>query len=214
MKKLSQDKVQHIFRNSEPYEVEIFVDSFNKYSNVFGFHSDFLVNAFLAQINEEVGTTLAPKLENLNYSCKALKALFGYYKRNPAHAKRDGRCKGHRADQRAIANHAYAGRLGNINHNDGWMFRGAGYIQLTGRGNYEDISTVLSLSLGDGVLYTPEDLSHGMTSIEGALLSAMAFFFRHKLYEVETIDQMTALVNKHTHSYEARKKHYQYIATL
>ena len=212
MKKLTEDKVNHIFRNSEPHQVEIFTEIFNKYGEMFGFDTDFQVNAFLAQINEEVGSNLQPKRENLNYSCKALKSLFGYYKKHKTEASEDGRCNGHRANQRNIANKAYGGRLGNINYNDGWMFRGAGYIQLTGRGNFDNIATTISLALGHP--YTPEDLSHEMENIEGALLSAMAFYLTHGLYKAKTVDQMTALVNKHTHSYKQRKKHYQYIASL
>ncbi len=212
MTKLTEDKIQHIFRNADPHEVEMFVEIFNKYSDAFGFETDFHVNAFLAQINEEVGLSLTPRRENLNYSCKALKSLFGYYKRNPMSALKDGRCNGHRANQRNIANNAYAGRIGNKHHNDGWNFRGAGYLQLTGRANYEEMSVPISLTLGHA--YTADDLASEMETIEGALLSAMAFFLTHKLYKAKTIDGMTALVNKHTHSYKQRKKHYQYIASL
>ena len=212
MNQLTEDKIQHVFRNADAHEVELFVEIFNKHAAHFGFENDFQVNAFLAQINEEVGSTLSPKRENLNYSCKALKSLFGYYKRNPNQASIDGRCNGHRANQRNIANNAYAGRIGNKNHNDGWMFRGAGYLQLTGRANYEQMSLPISLALQHP--YTAEDLATEMETVEGALLSAMAFYFTHKLYNATDVDKMTALVNKHTHSYAKRKEHYKYIASL
>ena len=212
MKPLTEDKVQHIFRHAEEHQVELFVEVFNKYASYFGFETDFHVNAFLAQITEEVGISLTPKRENLNYSCKALKALFGYYKRNPREAKKDGRCNGHRANQRAIANNAYDGRIGNRNYNDGWMFRGGGAIQLTGRANYEQIAIAISIVLGEP--YTAEDLAQEMDTVEGSLLVSMAFYFTHKLYKAKTVDEMTALVNKHTHSYKQRKEHYRYIASL
>ena len=212
MKKLTEDKVQHIFRKSDPHDIETFTETFNRYSESFGFETDFHVNAFLAQLEEEQGIDLKPKRENLNYSCKALKALFGYYKKHPKEATEDGRCNGHKANQKNIANKAYGGRIGNKNPNDGWTFRGAGYIQLTGRDNYEQISNTLTLVLNHPI--TPEDLAIDMETVEGSLLSAMGFFLTHKLYKAKTIDEMTALVNKHTKSYKQRKKHYKYIASL
>ncbi|MCK5789069.1 MAG: hypothetical protein KAH32_08715, partial [Chlamydiia bacterium] len=209
---MTEDKIQHIFRKADAHEVEIFVETFNKYADSFGFENDFQVNAFLAQINEEVGQSLAPKRENLNYSCKALKVLFKYYKHHTGEANADGRCNGHRANQRAIANKAYGGRGGNKSHNDGWIFRGSGYLQLTFRGNYEQISVAVSLVLGRP--YTANDLAAEMETVEGSLISAMAFYFTHKLSKAKTVDEMTALVNKHTKSYSQRKKHYKYIASL
>jgi len=209
---LTYDKIQHIFKHSSVDEVEIFVDTFNKHSKKFNFTSKFQVNAFLAQLKEEVGVSLTPKRENLNYSCKALRAIFGYYKRNPKSSRRDGRCRGHRANQRKIANKAYGGRLGNKKPNDGWTFRGAGYIQLTGRANYKHTAKVMSTVLKKNI--TPTDLSNDMNTVEGALLSAMAFYYSHKMYAAKNVDEMTKIVNKRTHSYKARKRHYFYIASL
>ena len=209
---LTEDKVQQIFKHAEHHEVQEFVETFNNNAVMFGFETDFHVNAFLAQIEEEVGYHLAPKRENMNYSCHALKSLFGHYKHNPIQAQTDGRCNGHRANQRAIANRAYGGRIGNHLHNDGWMFRGGSYIQLTGRANYKQIADALTLAMG--IPFTTEDLASEMNSVQGSLLASMAFFLTHKLYKAKTIDEMTAIVNAHTPTYAERKKHYLYIASL
>lgn len=51
--------------------------------------------------------------------------------------------------QAAIANRVYSGRLGNgpESSGDGWRFRGSGYLQLTGRANFDEIGKLLGLDL-------------------------------------------------------------------
>lgn len=78
--------------------------------------------------------------ENLTYTATRLLAVF------PARvtAAQASRLAG---DPRAIANHVYGGRLGNTGHDDGWLFRGRGLIQLTGRANYERIRHEIGLDI-------------------------------------------------------------------
>lgn len=49
----------------------------------------------------------------------------------------------------AIANRVYSGRLGNGPEasGDGWRFRGSGYLQLTGRSNFDAMGRLLGLDL-------------------------------------------------------------------
>lgn len=47
-----------------------------------------------------------------------------------------------------LANKVYNGRMGNrMDSNDGWTFRGRGYVHLTGRDNYERASAKLGINL-------------------------------------------------------------------
>ena len=94
--------------------------------------------AFLAQIAHESGE-LKRVEENLNYSAKRLRQVFGKYFPDDAIAET------YAGKPELIANRVYANRLGNGNEasGDGWKFRGRGLLQLTGRDNYNLCNAVL-----------------------------------------------------------------------
>ena len=113
------------------------VEILEKYKN-FGINTNLRLAHFLAQAREEVGEEFKPISENLNYSNLALKNLFKTFKDNPELAEKYGR-NTQPANQEMIANIAYANRLGNgnIESGDGWRYRGAGVLQITGKDNCE-----------------------------------------------------------------------------
>jgi putative chitinase len=80
--------------------------------------------------------------ENFNYSPEGLIATFGSQRVSQAQAQALGRVQGqHAANRQGIANLVYGGEwgrthLGNTQPNDGWDFRGSGWIQTTGRDNF------------------------------------------------------------------------------
>ncbi|WP_347454064.1 glycoside hydrolase family 19 protein [Acinetobacter thermotolerans] len=88
---------------------------------------------FLAQMDHESGG-FGRLTENLNYSKKGLRKTFGKYYKTDAQAARDAR------NPERIANRVYGGRMGNTAKGDGWKYRGRGFIQLTGKANYEAFS--------------------------------------------------------------------------
>lgn len=115
---------------------------------------------FFAQVRQEAGPSLSPKQECLNYLPQVLIDKFSYYRKNPDEADVDGRLEEtsqvekqagkirkmvfikrviRPADQRRIANKAYANRDGNgsIESEHGWKYRGRGIFQLTLRANYK-----------------------------------------------------------------------------
>lgn len=94
---------------------------------------------------KEVGPYITLE-ENFNYSVQGLKNTFKTYRKNPELAEKHGRnaAINQKANQQAIANNAYAMRIGNGSEStgDGWKYRGRGMIQLTGKGNYAAIEGV------------------------------------------------------------------------
>jgi putative chitinase len=114
------------------------------------------VQHFMAQIATETGGFVAIE-ENLNYHADRLLKVFPT-RVTPQQAQRLAR------HPELIANHVYGGRLGNNQPGDGWRFRGSGFMQLTGRGNFEARGKLLNKPLGR----TPELVRQPETGFETA----------------------------------------------
>ncbi len=114
-------------------------DGVNTSAPLYGIDTPLRLAAFLAQVaHESAGFTA--RNESLNYSEEGLLKTFSFYKKYPQVATEHGRTARHAANQQLIANTIYADKnrpadkkLGNVEPNDGWFFRGAGMMQLTGR---------------------------------------------------------------------------------
>ena len=79
--------------------------------------------------------------ENLNYREEALRKTFSFYRNHPDRARE------HAGKPELIANTVYGGRMGNTQPGDGWKFRGRGFIQLTGRDNYQRYGQLAGMDL-------------------------------------------------------------------
>lgn len=88
---------------------------------------------WLAQLHHESGGFLRLE-EGLSYSAERLCEVWPLRFRSAEVAKAYAR------NPRALANRVYADRMGNGDaaSNDGWRFRGRGYVQITGRDAYRD----------------------------------------------------------------------------
>ena len=98
------------------------------------------IDDFIGQIlHESAGLTRLS--EDLNYSAARLMVVWpsrfptlasaGPFSRNPE----------------KLANKVYGGRMGNTEPGDGWLYRGRGPIQLTGKANYRRVGTLVGQDL-------------------------------------------------------------------
>ena len=127
--------------------------------------------------------------ENLNYSEKALNAVFGRYfgaapKRNAAEYARN---------PEMIANYVYMDefrkyKMGNVNEGDGWLFRGRGLKQLTGRENYT--------RFGASVDMTAEEAAAYVATPAGAVESACWFWDANNLNSIADTDDVVKMTKK------------------
>ena len=114
----------------------------------------------LATAAHETGASFDPaKEENLNYAVEGLKVTFSRARISLADCQALGRLPGRPANKQAIANRVYGGawgktNLGNTQPNDGWSFRGRGWVQITGRANYARAGA--ALGLGDALVTHPD----------------------------------------------------------
>lgn len=158
------------------------------------------VAGFIAQCGHE-SMDFKALSENLNYSAKALNAVFGKYF---AKAGRDAE-EYHRQPEK-IANVVYANRMGNgdTDSGDGWRFRGRGAIQLTGRNNYTAFASDNDMSVDDAVEY--------LGTIKGAVESAAWFWKKNGLNAMadeRDNNKMTRRINGGTHGIEDRNERFE-----
>lgn len=124
---------------------------------------------FLAQCSHESGGFKAVS-ENLNYSADGLKKIFGRYFPGDLSTK-------YARNPEKIASRVYGGRMGNGDEStkEGWKFRGRGYIQLTGKSNYQSFSKII----GEDLTLNPD-----LVATKYPLVSAAWFFDRNKLNSI------------------------------
>ena len=161
---------------------------------------------FLAQCgHESAGFKLVQ--ENLNYSAKGLCGIFKKYF-TPESAQE------YQRKPEKIANIVYANRMGNGNQasGEGFKFRGRGYIQLTGKLNYQAFDKTVE----DNTEANPD-----LVATKYPLASAAWFFHKnglHKLADAGATDaavtSITKRVNGGTIGLPDRIKHFKEYHTL
>jgi putative chitinase len=156
---------------------------------------------FLAQCGHESGGFKATQ-ENLNYSAKGLRGIFGKY------FPTDTLAESYARQPEKIASKVYGNRMGNgpESTKEGYKFRGRGYIQLTGKDNY----TAFAKSIGEDTVSNPD-----LVATKYPLASAAWFFSKNGLNSIAdrgadtaTVTAVTKRVNGGTIGLADRIKHF------
>ena len=117
-------------------------DTFCHKCKVFGIETVNQKLLFWAQIIHE-SAVLTRLSENLYYSTDGLLKTFPKYFKNASASRL------YAGNPEKIANRVYANRLGNGDEasGDGYLYRGGGLIQVTGKDNYKPLATYFSTLL-------------------------------------------------------------------
>ena len=116
----------------------------------FGMTAPKRMAAAMGQFLVEAGSTFANTEEDLNYTSAA--RLLAVY---PSHFADETAAAAYLNKPQALANFVYANRNGNgpAASGDGWLFRGRGLIQITGRWAYERFAADIGMSEQEATSY-------------------------------------------------------------
>ena len=191
----------------------------NKYRMKFGLNTDMRLAQFLAQVREEVGPEFKVIRESLNYKEEAVLKMWPNrisVDQAEKYARDEDTPK---ANQEAIANLVYANRLGNgaadsdndgdmDANDDGYKYRGAGCLQITGKSNFAEVQKRC-------IKYAGKEMDPN--TLEGFIVFGMSFWIWQDCYKAADTgdaDKVTAIINKHTESYAKRKEYFNSIKHL
>jgi putative chitinase len=137
---------------------------------------------FLAQLEHESGFKAIS--ENLNYSAKGLMTTFKKYFPTLEIAN------AYQRQPKKIANRVYANRMGNGSEasGDGFLFRGRGFIQITGKDNYAALSKDTKIDF----LKNPDFL----LDETNAMISALWFWNKNKLNSFADLDNIETITKR------------------
>ncbi|MBO0950797.1 glycoside hydrolase family 19 protein [Fibrella forsythiae] len=156
----------------------------------YGITNEIQLAHFLAQAGHETGGfTKAANVENLNYTTASrlqtiFPKYFGKHKKDP---------KDYVKNPQALANYVYGNRLGNgaETSGDGYLYRGRGVFQLTGKTNYKAFDDFYHQKHAGSTVNFTENPDLIATDTGYAVESALWYF--QLRVSVESIDGLTSV---------------------
>lgn len=182
----TEDHLAQIIKGNK--DVSDWYEALSDILPTYGITSERRVAHFLSQCAHESGNFKRLE-ENLNYSAKSLRAVFGRYFGSAP--KRDA--DEYHRNPEMIANYVYQDefrkyKMGNVNEGDGWLFRGRGLKQLTGRENYT--------RFGKSVDMSAEEAADYVSTPKGAVESACWFWDANNLNNIADTDNVVKMTKK------------------
>ena len=226
---LTIEEIDQIFIKATRNKKDILISSFLEVNQRFDLDSCQQKAHFFAQVLQEVGRAIdINQGESLNYRVDALPMHFSRFSVTNALggapnklARRYGRVERkiggktvivQPANQRIIANIAYAGRNGNgnIESGDGWRFRGKGIIQVTGKDKYTLINNIIVKYYPSFNIVIDAD---NINNLREGTIASMAYWLGSGCKKQadlgiarSNLDAIVNIVNRRTPSREARWK--------
>ena len=193
---VSKEKLAEIMPKASSADLEKYFIAINEGLAKYGINTPLRIAHFIAQVAHESGS-FKYSSENLNYSAKALRGVFGKY------FPTDDLANEYARQKEKIANRVYGGRMGNGDEGsgDGWRFRGRGLIQLTGKENYQNCARAIGINIDED----PDQLA---SDPKAAVFAAGWFWDSRKLNRYADNDDVltvTKRINGGTHGLDDRK---------
>ena len=164
-------------------------NALNEVCPSYGIDKPTIMHEFLANLLEE-SWEFGHFVESLNY--RAVRLMEVWPSRFPTMAI----AMQYANNPQKLANKVYGGRMGNIQPNDGWDFRGSGPIQLTGRDTMTMFTVYLNKRLG--TKYTLQQVAEFLRTDMTIGMHSSCWFFAiyKKLIPFALTDNMKEVVKR------------------
>ena len=157
----------------------------------YGITEDLHIVHLMAQLSHESGEG-TEMTESLNYKPAALLKQWPDHF-TPAQAMAFGRTAEHPANQKMIGELAYGGRMGNspAPSEDGYKYRGRGFIQTTGKNGYAELAKLTGLDL----VNSPELVNDPAHAFECAVAEFVHYPDMLAHCEADDLPAVSSLIN-------------------
>ncbi|MEA4717695.1 hypothetical protein VBQ97_27530 [Klebsiella pneumoniae] len=216
--------------NENKIQCERVLPYLNKYARAYKMEDKKEIAHFLSQIGHESGFSITE--ENLNYSAKGMRRIFGCIKGPAQYNKNTDDCNlGRLRDKlwtqeslyahspKNLANYVYASRMGNDGESsgDGYKYRGRGMIQLTGKDGYRFFTNKHNEMNPDDKRDFVEQPDLVISDTEYGVESAFSFWVSkglNKTARALSVQEVTQIVNGGQNGYPDRLQRFNAVAPL
>lgn len=194
------ETLSEIMPKASQENIDKYLGALNGEMSKFDINTPLRAAHFIAQLAHESGS-FHYSSENLNYSAKALRAVFGKYFPTDELAEEYAR------QPEKIASRVYADRMGNGDETsgEGWKYRGRGLIQLTGKDNYTNCGNATGMEL----VSNPDQLAE---NADAAVAAAGWFWDMRKLNGYADADDVKAITKRINGGYNGLEDREAYLA--